>query len=96
VLDIEPVREKGWHIGKRPTSNQLAFLEKKGVDSSGLSFTHASQLIGRLIKNQNENLCTYKQAKCLSKFNYDPKDMTFKEANDLISQIAANGWKRIA
>jgi superfamily II DNA or RNA helicase len=96
VLDLEPVREKGWHQGRGPTDGQLACLEKMGVDTAGLSFTHASQLIGTVIKNREKGICTYKQAKTLAKFNYDPKDITFKQAHDLIDAIAANGWRRPA
>jgi superfamily II DNA or RNA helicase len=94
VFDIEPVRVKGWNEGREPTQKQLAFLERKGVDCSGLGFQHASQLIERIIKNQNDKLCTFKQAKLLSRFRYNPKDMTFKEAGELIDKIAQNGWRR--
>ena len=94
VLDLEPVREKGWHAGKAPTEKQLALLERMGVDVAGLSHTHASQLIGRVIKNRKEGLCTFKQAKLLSRFNYNPKDITFEKAGDLITAIAQNNWRR--
>ena len=94
VLDLEPVREKGWNIGRTPTDKQLAYLQKVGVDPAGLSFSHASQLIDRLIKNRNNQLCTYKQARVLAKHQFDPKDITFKRAGELIDKIASNGWKR--
>ena len=94
VYDLEPVREKGWNQGKSPSVNQAAYLKKIGVDTSGLSFTHASQLIQRTIDNRKNGLCTFKQAKCLARFNYDPKDITFQKAGELIDVIANNGWKR--
>jgi hypothetical protein len=94
VLDMEPVREKGWNMGRQPTEKQVAFLASKGVDVAGLSFTHASQIISRLIKNRQEKLATFKQARVLAKFRYDAKNMSFAEASALIDKIAKNGWKR--
>ncbi len=94
VLDLEPVREKGWNTGKEPSEAQKACLEKMGVDTAGLSATHSSQLIGTLFKNRNDGICTYKQSKVLSKFGYDPKEITFAKAGELIDAIANNGWRR--
>ncbi len=96
VLDIEPVREKGWNVGRAPSEKQIECLNRMGVDPVGLSHTHASQVIGRLIKNRKEKLCTYKQAKVLSRYHYDAKDFTFGQASELIDRIAQNGWRRPA
>lgn len=94
VYDIEPQRVKGWNEGRKPSHKQLDMLERCGVDCSGLGFTHASQLIQRIISNRNEKKCTYKQAKVLGKYRYNPKDMTFEEASSLIDKIAQNNWRR--
>lgn len=95
VLDLEPVREKGWNTGKEPSEAQKACLEKMGVDTAGLTHTHASQLIGQVIKNRKNGLCTFRQAKILSQRNYDPKIITFAKANELINAIAEKeGWPR--
>lgn len=95
VLDVNPWREKGWHKGRQPTQKQLKTLENAGVPTDGLSFTHASQLIDQVFKRRKNGTCTYKQAKVLNKFGYhNSKDFTFKQASDLISQIADNGWRR--
>ncbi len=94
VFDLEPVREKGWHKGRVPTPGQEKCLTKMGVDTAGLSFTHASQLIERVIKNREEGLCTFKQAKLLSRYRYDPKEITFSGAKELIDAIANNNWQR--
>jgi hypothetical protein len=96
VLDIEPHRERGWNVGKPPSDKQIGLLQKFGVDTSGLSRTHASQLIGQLLNMRRKKLCTFKQARCLVKYGYDPKDVTFDQASELITAIAANGWKRLA
>lgn len=95
VLDLEPVREKGWNTGKEPSEAQKACLEKMGVATAGLTHTHASQLIGQVIKNREDGLCTFRQAKILSQRNYDPKIITFAKANELINAIAEKeGWPR--
>jgi len=94
VLDLEPVREKGWNTGKKPSPAQVKCLERMGVDPAGLTHTHASQLIGKVIKNREDGLCTFKQAKVLSRFNYDPKTITFAKAGELITAIKDAGWRR--
>jgi len=96
VYHIEPWRERAWHKDRQPTDKQIAFLERSGVDVSGLSFTHAQQLIKRIIENREKEMCTYKQAKVLRRFGYDPREVKFAEASELITAIANNGWKRPA
>jgi superfamily II DNA or RNA helicase len=96
VYGIEPWRERAWHKGRQPTEKQTAFLERSGVDVSGLSFTHAQQLIKKLIDQRQKDGCSYKQAKILARYGYDPAETGFEEAKALISTIAENGWKRTA
>jgi type I site-specific restriction endonuclease len=95
IYGIEPWRERAWHKGRQPTDKQIAFLEHSGIDISGLSFTHAQQLIKRLIENREQGKCSYKQAKLLQRYGYDP-DVSFEQASEIISELAANGWKRTA
>lgn len=96
VFSIQPWRERAWHKNRQPTDKQIAMLERSGVDISGLSFTHASQLIKRIIENREQKLCTYKQAKVLRRYGYDPQEIKFTEASELITAIAENGWKKPA
>ncbi len=97
VLDIVPCREPGWHKGRPPTEKQKALLEKFGVTlPEGLTFVHASQLISTLIKNREAGRPTFKQSALLRRYGYKPQEMTFKEAHEVIDQLAANGWKRPA
>lgn len=94
VLDVTPFRERAWHKGKQPTFKQKTMLEKAGVDTSGLSFTHASQIIGKIIKRQKAGACTYKQTKLLKRFHYDSDGVTFERASEIITALANNNWKR--
>jgi superfamily II DNA or RNA helicase len=94
VLDLTPWRERAWHKGRQPTMKQTAFLEKCGVDCSGLSFTHASQIIDKVIKRRKAGTCTYRQANLLRRFKYKPDDITFERASELITTLKNNNWKR--
>jgi len=96
IYNIQPWRERAWHKDRPPTEKQVVMLERNGLDTSGLSFTHANQLIKKIIENQERKLCTYKQAKVLRRFGYDPQEIKFTEASELITAIATNGWRRPA
>jgi hypothetical protein len=95
IYNIEPWREPAWHKGRQPTDKQVAFLQRSGIDVSGLSFTHAQQLIKRIIENREKGKCSYKQAKVLQRFGYDT-EISFERASEIISELQANGWKRTA
>lgn len=97
VIDFDPGREPGWHAGRAATQKQLDYLRRVGFsekDLAGVGFWKAHKLIDRLIDRRNKGLCSYKQAKILAKYGESP-DVTFREANNLINQIAANGWRPI-
>jgi len=93
IFDLKPERERGWNTGRQPTPKQRALLERQGVDTEGLTFQQAQQLISELIKRWKTRRCTLKQARILARFGYDP-DVGFDEASQIIDRIAANGWKR--
>ena len=94
IIDIDPVKEKPWHKGRTPTTGQTKYLEKCGVDTDGLSFTHASQIIDTMIKRREGGTCTYKQAKCLQKFGFDVTEMSFSQAGKTIGALAKVGWQK--
>jgi len=93
VLGVEPRRERGWDKGRQPSEKMLALLERQGIDTSGLTFTQARQLVGEVIARFERKACTYKQARVLARFGY-PTDVPFAEASRIIDRIAANGWRR--
>ena len=96
LFDIMPQRERAWHKDRPPTEKQLDVLARNGIPIEGLTFTHASQLIGAVIKRRENNLCSFKQARTLRKYDVDPSVMTFQEASAVIDTIAKNGWKKVA
>jgi superfamily II DNA or RNA helicase len=93
VLAIEPWRERGWDKGRQPTEKMLALLEKSGIDTRGLSFSQAKQLVGEIIGRFEKKQCTFRQARLLARFGY-PTDVPFPEASRLIDALAKNGWRR--
>jgi superfamily II DNA or RNA helicase len=94
VLDIDPKREAPWHKDRPPSQKQRAYLEKMGVNTDGLRFTHASQIIDNLIKRRENEVCTYKMAKCLQKQGYDTTEMPFKKAGMLIGALVKAKWQK--
>lgn len=93
VLDINPTRETSWHKGKMPSQKQLDFLHKKGVDTDGMTLTHAKQMIDTLFKRQKTGKATFKQTKLLQKKGIDTANITFEKAGKMISQLANNRWQ---
>jgi len=93
VLDVNPVREAPWHKGKQPTRKQLAYLHDKGVNTDGMSFTHASQVIDTLFKRQQTGKPTYKQTRQLYKRGIDTTKITFEQASKMMGELANNRWQ---
>jgi len=93
ILHIEPWRERGWDTGRQPSEKMLALLERNGIDTKGLTFTQAKQLVGEIIHRYEERKCSFKQARLLSRYGY-PTDVPFAEASRLIDALAKNNWKR--
>jgi len=93
VMHLEPWRERGWDKARPLSPKMTALLEKQGIDTRNLSYTQGRQLCAEIIRRFTERRCTFKQARLLSKFGYDP-DATFDEAHRIIDAISANGWQR--
>lgn len=96
VLGVAHRREPAWHRNRKPTPKQIQSLlnfkiPKQEVDR--MSFVQASAMLDQLIKRANSGLCTYKQAKLLSKYGYDTQTMTFEQASDIITRLSQNGWR---
>ena len=93
IFHIEPWRERGWDTGRQPSEKMLALLERNGIDTAGLTFTQAKQLVGEVIQRYEERKCSFKQARLLGRYGY-PTDVPFAQASRLIDALAKNGWKR--
>lgn len=95
ILQIQPVKQRGWDQGKVLSEKQRNFMRKSGINPDSMNYSAAKQLIGELITRFDKHLCTLNQAKVLKKFGYRT-DMTFQEASQTIDAVAKNGWKTIA
>lgn len=96
VFDVGPIREPGWHKGRRPSEGQIGVLERAKIPAeeiAKMSFCQASAMIDKLKKRREAGLCTYKQAILLNKNGYDGENATFDEARSIIDRIAKS-WRR--
>ncbi len=82
--------------GGAPASNgQMDYLRSFGAtidENNPPSAREASKLIDRLVDRRRRNLCTYKQAKLLQRYDLST-EVGFAEAKRTIDAIAENGWK---
>lgn len=94
VLDIAPVVERGWDTGRQPSEKMVALLDKFGIPTQGVNFATAKKLIGTVLGRLDHKLCSFKQARVLARAGYDPKNISFKRAGELITYLAAHNWQR--
>ena len=91
LADYEPMFDRE----KEPaTERQVKILENNGIDPTGMCKGQAIQIIDRIINRRAAGLATAKQVMCLERKGYKDVGMwTFAQANKIISQLAAVGWK---
>lgn len=94
VFGLMPRRARGWDTDKQPSEKMIALLEKQGINTAGMSFTQARQLITEITGRWDKGQCSFKQAKLL-KSRGMPTDVTREEASRMIDEISAReGWGR--
>jgi superfamily II DNA or RNA helicase len=93
VLDVNPNRVKNWNKEKLPSDRQVAYLKGKGVNTDGLGYTHAKQIIKEITERQKQGMATFKQTRQLFKNGIDTSTVTFEEAGKMMGELAANHWR---
>lgn len=93
VLQIEPVKERGWDRGRKLSEKQRAILEKQGINPDSVPYAQAKQLLNEIFRRWDGSLCSFKQAKLLARYGYDA-NVSMDQAKRIIDAIAANGWKK--
>lgn len=93
VLQLHPVRPRGWDGGKVLTEKQRGILQNQGINPDSVPYSQARQLVGEIISRWDKNLCSFKQAKILKRFGYGT-DVSFQEASRIIDALAKNGWRK--
>ena len=95
ILKVRPVA--GRLGGIAPTAEQFEQLRSYKVDLdialTSLDRGQAADILWRIRERPRLGLSTYKQARVLLKFGYDP-DVPFEKARAIIDALAANGWRR--
>jgi len=93
VLEIIPVRQRGWDNNRMLSEKQRNLLLKQGINADEIPYAQARQLIGEIFHRWGKHQATFKQAKVLKKYGYETK-VSMTEATKIIDAIAANGWKK--
>lgn len=96
VLDITPVRERGWSAGQPATDKQIEALKRMKFSEhelTGLTKAKASQLIGESFRRREQGLSSFAQIRLLQRFGVDAKPLTFEQASAAITTIKNNGWR---
>lgn len=94
AFQLEPAKARGWDSGKSLSERQRNTLTKAGINPDDYPVSQAKQMVGEVIRRWTGKLCSLNQAKCLMKFGYDTKELSFAEASNLITKIKANNWRR--
>ena len=86
----------GWELGP-PSQAQLSSLEKQGIFPDEIETAgKASLLLERLNKRRAEGLTTPRQIRRLESYGFQHVGQwSFEAANNMISRIAAMGWRGI-
>ena len=93
LLDIPDRNLPGWHEAKPPTEAQVEVLEKQGIKCEGaFDFTQASQLLDDMARRSALGLCSYKMARIMASYGYDP-NMKMEDAGKIIEQLKKRGWQ---
>lgn len=84
----------GWEMAP-PSKAQLDKLDKAGIFSDEVKNAGmASKLIEHLGNRRAAGYATPKQIRCLERHGFQHVgEMTFRDANHLITRISANGWR---
>jgi superfamily II DNA or RNA helicase len=93
ILQIKPVKPRGWDNKKTLTEKQTNILRKAGYEPAEMEYGRAKQLIGILLDRWTNHKCTIGQANILKRFGCDT-EMSFELAGKTIDAIKANGWRK--
>lgn len=89
--DYEPVFQ--WEY-LPATDKQIAYLEKQGIDTLGLTRGHAKRLIDHIARRNEASLSTVKQIRLLERLGYENvRDWPRAEASARIAELVRVGWK---
>ena len=78
---------------EEPDAGQVDFLERRGIDATGMSAGMASRMVDTLLRRQDEGMATPKQVRMLERKGFaHPGTWTFDQASKMMSILANNRW----
>jgi len=97
IFQVKPTTPRGWDRAKSISKKMKDMLERSGIKNvEELGYAKAKQLCGTIIDRWNKNLCSFGQAKLLTKFGYEKAgEMTFQQAKATITAVKNNGWRKV-
>lgn len=96
VLQISPVKERGWDDGRVLSEKQRDLLLRQGINPDVMSYSQGKQILNTLFDRWGKKLATLKQLKVLARYGYTDTSMTAEQASKTLDAIAKNGWRRTA
>ncbi len=89
--DTQPAPERS---REKPSDRQIRDLEKLGVKKlpDGIDFLEADRLIVRLIARRRQGLCTLGQARQLTRYGIDPREVKYADATRLMIALQKAEW----
>jgi len=94
VFGLRPAVTRGWHAGRSLSTKQREILNKQGIDPDRVNFAEGKQLLDEIFRRWDGSLCSYKQAKVLSRYGYST-DVSRDEAKSVLDRLAKNGWRKL-
>jgi superfamily II DNA or RNA helicase len=94
LLQLTPVKERGWDQGKQLSDKQKAVLLRAGMNPDQMPYAHARQVLNAMFERMNKKLATIKQVATLRRYGYNDPNMSFEAASNALNSLANNGWKR--
>jgi superfamily II DNA or RNA helicase len=94
TFDIQPVRERGWDVGRKLSDKQMAQLMKNGIDPTEMPYGQAQQLLDEIFRRYDAKLASFKQTKLLKRNGF-VAPMRRDEASKALDVIAERqGWAK--
>lgn len=86
----------GWEAAP-PSADQISGLEKMGIYAEGISNAGmAAKMLDRARNRVADGMATARQVRLLEQYDYQHVGAwSFARANQLISRIAANNWRKV-
>ena len=91
-LSLTTPQEMG-EFKREPSDKMSDILSRNGIDSSGLSWSQANEIVKTIITRSKQGLYSIKQMNLLRKYSVDGTDLTRAQASARIDRIKANGWR---